>query len=407
MDSRAPDSDTFSTFTYDDADVEALSMTRLERAIFEYFGERCTLSKLGEGGYHKFYNIVTPADFKIPDVFVRVASSAFPKDKMLSEVATLRYISAYTSIPVPRVYAWNTNTSNPVGADYMIMEKQVEISAAKYQAEGCNAGAEHLAALFSLRFQQAGSFYPLEDEDSKKAKVGPIVSLPFYRMLDGLRGSFTSASEYLATPLHVKLIEADRLRQDVLLDISGEDPVSKLEYAKRVLRQAVGLCQYCPGDATIPTTISTPDRPFSFLLDDFRLVNILIDEENGQINGYIDSEGTTIAPLWQVATVPQWIPDPNGDTANWYGGTPEDQRALWSAFHQTMDEHDTTGDWRKAYELGEPYRESAGRLGLGFQRWGQRMESWLARRLEWAKKHPGVGIPGGVLIETPNKMTGE
>ncbi|KAF8672543.1 Phosphotransferase enzyme family [Rhizoctonia solani] len=297
MDSRAPDSDTFSTFTYDDADVEALSMTRLERAIFEYFGERCTLSKLGEGGYHKVYNIVTPEDFKIPDVVVRVA--------------------------------------------------------------------EHLAALFSLRFQQAGSLYPLEDEDSKQAKVGPIVSLPFYHMLDGvichpniplcvqtgldnLRGPFTSASEYLETPLHVKLIEADRLRQDVLLDISGEDPVSKLEYAKRVLRQAVGLCQYCPGDATIPTTISTPDRPFSFLLDDFRLVNILIDEENGQINGYIDSEGTTIAPLWQVAIVPQWIPDPNGDTANWYGGTPEDQRALWSAFHQTMDEHDTTGDWRKA-----------------------------------------------------------
>ncbi|GAB1523835.1 hypothetical protein RhiTH_006985 [Rhizoctonia solani] len=287
------------------------------------------------------------------------------------------------------------------------IRQQVEISAAKYQAEGCNAGAEHLAALFSLRFQQAGSFYPLEDEDSKKAKVGPIVSLPFYRMLDGLRGSFTSASEYLATPLHVKLIEADRLRQDVLLDISGEDPVSKLEYAKRVLRQAVGLCQYCPGDATIPTTISTPDRPFSFLLDDFRLVNILIDEENGQINGYIDSEGTTIAPLWQVATVPQWIPDPNGDTANWYGGTPEDQRALWSAFHQTMDEHDTTGDWRKAYELGEPYRGFAGRLDLGFQQWDERMESWLARRLEWAEKHPGVGIPGGVLIETPNKMTGE
>ncbi|KAF8693964.1 Phosphotransferase enzyme family, partial [Rhizoctonia solani] len=396
MDSRAPDSDTFSTFTYDDADVEALSMTRLERAIFEYFGERCTLSKLGEGGYHKVYNIVTPADFKIPDVVVRVASSAFPKDKVLSEVATLRYISAHTSIPVPRVYACNTNTSNPVGAEYMIMEEVPGIApyGNKWKSLPLNIKlkvvtqvAEHLAALFSLRFQQTGSLYPLEDEDSKQAKVGPIVSLPFYRMLDG--------------------IEADCLRQDVLLDISGEDPVSKLEYATRVLHQAVGLCRYYPGDATIPTTISTPDRPFSFLLDDFRLVNILIDKETGQINGYIDSEGTTIAPLWQVATVPQWIPDPNGDTANWYGGTLEDQRALWSAFHQTMDEHDTTGDWRKAYELGEPCREFAGRLDLGFQKWDERMESWLARRLEWAEKHPGVGIPGGVLIETPSKTTGE
>ncbi|KAF8748999.1 Phosphotransferase enzyme family [Rhizoctonia solani] len=400
MGSGASDSDTFSTFTYDDTDLEAFSVTGLERTVSEYFGERCTLSKL-RGGYHKVYNIVTPADSKIPDVVVGVACSAFPKDKMLSEVYSTNFSSSlrveyqYIQSRRSRVYDNGKDTGN------RSIRQQVEISAAKYQAEGCNAGAEHLAALFPLRFQQAGSLYPLEDEDSKQAKVGPIVSLP-------LRGPFTSASEYLATPLHVKLIEADRLGQDVLLDISGDDPVSKLEYAKRVLRQAVGLCQYCPGDATIPTTISTPDRPFSFLLNDFRLVNILIDEENGQINGYIDSEGTTIAPLWQVATVLQWIPDPNGDTANWYGGTPEDQRALWSAFHQTMDEHDTTGDWRKAYELGEPYRELAGRLDLGFQQWDERMESWLARRLEWAEKHPGIGIPeGGILIKTPNKMTGE
>ncbi|KAF8747173.1 Phosphotransferase enzyme family [Rhizoctonia solani] len=373
MDSRAPDSDTFSTFTYDDADVEALSMTRLERAIFEYFGERCTLSKLGEG------DIISSSSLRVE----------------------YQYIQSRRS----RLYDNGKDTRN------RSIRQQVEISAAKYQAEGCNAGAEHLAALFSLRFQQAGSFYPLEDEDSKKAKVGPIVSLPFYRMLDGLRGSFTSASEYLATPLHVKLIEADRLRQDVLLDISGEDPSASLNMQKEYCGKPLDSVNTVLEMQQFQPPLARRIDPFPFYWTTFDWSTywyvFTIDEENGQINGYIDSEGTTIAPLWQVATVPQWIPDPNGDTANWYGGTPEDQRALWSAFHQTMDEHDTAGDWRKAYELGEPYRESAGRLGLGFQRWGQRMESWLARRLEWAKKHPGVGIPGGVLIETPNKMTGE
>ncbi|KAL3449523.1 kinase-like domain-containing protein [Aspergillus insuetus] len=40
-----------------------------------------------------------------------------------SEVGTLEYIRRYTSIPVPRVFSWSTDESNPVGAEYIIMEK--------------------------------------------------------------------------------------------------------------------------------------------------------------------------------------------------------------------------------------------------------------------------------------------
>ncbi|KAJ0424710.1 kinase-like domain-containing protein [Aspergillus carlsbadensis] len=40
-----------------------------------------------------------------------------------SEVGTLEYIRRYTSVPVPRVFSWSTDESNPVGAEYIIMEK--------------------------------------------------------------------------------------------------------------------------------------------------------------------------------------------------------------------------------------------------------------------------------------------
>ncbi|KAH3943357.1 hypothetical protein HBH53_176480 [Parastagonospora nodorum] len=46
-----------------------------------------------------------------------------PKYTTASEVAVLYYLQAHTSIPVPRVLAWSSDPSNPVGAEYIIMEK--------------------------------------------------------------------------------------------------------------------------------------------------------------------------------------------------------------------------------------------------------------------------------------------
>lgn len=39
------------------------------------------------------------------------------------KIATLSYIAIHTSVPVPSVYAWNTEASNSVGAEWMIMQK--------------------------------------------------------------------------------------------------------------------------------------------------------------------------------------------------------------------------------------------------------------------------------------------
>ncbi|GAQ03979.1 hypothetical protein ALT_1300 [Aspergillus lentulus] len=40
-----------------------------------------------------------------------------------SEVGVLEYIRKHTSIPVPRVLSWSSDSSNPVGAEYIVMEK--------------------------------------------------------------------------------------------------------------------------------------------------------------------------------------------------------------------------------------------------------------------------------------------
>jgi hypothetical protein len=35
----------------------------------------------------------------------------------------MRYIAERTSLPIPRIYAWNSDASNAVGAEYMVLEK--------------------------------------------------------------------------------------------------------------------------------------------------------------------------------------------------------------------------------------------------------------------------------------------
>lgn len=119
-----------------------------------------------------------------------------------------------------------------------------------------------------------------------------------------------------------------------------------------------------------------------------------IDKDTGKVNGYVDFEGTTTAPLWLAATVPQWIPDPDGDTASWYGGSPADQRRLWDAFHITMDRCDP--DWRKAYQGGKLFGLWADHLELGVEAWSSRdVEQWVDARLIWAseERRQGIAMP--------------
>jgi hypothetical protein len=39
------------------------------------------------------------------------------------QISTIRYIGAHTSVPEPSIMAWDVDAANPVGAEYMIMEK--------------------------------------------------------------------------------------------------------------------------------------------------------------------------------------------------------------------------------------------------------------------------------------------
>ncbi|QRW12940.1 phosphotransferase enzyme family protein [Ceratobasidium sp. AG-Ba] len=340
------DPDNFSVFTYDEAEPNFFNLTKLNEAVNTYFKKSCLLVKLNEGGFHKVYDDIGKLDSKSLGAVVRVASPAFPKDKMLSEIATLKYIAAFTTVPVPQVFTWNVDATNPVGAECMIMEKIRGISPYGDKWESLplpiklnvvKQVAKHLAILFSLRFQQIGSLYFAVDGVPEY----PGISQATFKSLTKMRGPFDSSSGYLASFLRTKLFKIDNFREAVRESITSNDVVASIENARKVINLGLELCRYYPGDRPIPWPLHDPERPFSLMLGDFRLTNILIDEETGDITGYIDFERTIVAPLWPCATVPQWIPNPRGGMAKWYGGTPEEQEQIWATFYTAMSS--TTG----------------------------------------------------------------
>ncbi len=158
---------------------------------------------------------------------------------------------------------------------------------------------DHLMAMFALRFDCTGSLY-LSPQSEMDVIVGPIISTPFYRAVDGFvrvpdvadatshtaelhlpfRGPFSKTTDYLQSFLLAELHFLSHHRSIVLSEFDGLDEEAagiSLEKGERVLKKAIELCSVYPGDMQIYGQEAAPTKPkFSLLLDDFRLSNIMV-----------------------------------------------------------------------------------------------------------------------------------
>lgn len=75
---------------------------------------------MNAGTFHKAY-LVTLSTGEV--LIARVARRFMPRLKVESEVATLAYLRTYTRIPVPVVYAWDSNPYNRLGGEWILMSR--------------------------------------------------------------------------------------------------------------------------------------------------------------------------------------------------------------------------------------------------------------------------------------------
>ncbi|KAL0943135.1 uncharacterized protein CTRU02_201021 [Colletotrichum truncatum] len=74
---------------------------------------------LAKGVFNRLYTLKS-AD---KELVARVTLPIDPKWKTLSEVATMQWVTQNTSLPVPRVLAYNAVRSNPIGFEWIVMDK--------------------------------------------------------------------------------------------------------------------------------------------------------------------------------------------------------------------------------------------------------------------------------------------
>ncbi|GES66750.1 aminoglycoside phosphotransferase [Aspergillus terreus] len=75
-----------------------------------------------EGGFSKAL-LVTTVDGSEYIVKIPCPNAGRPMYCTASEVAVLSFVGTHTTIPVPKVLAWSADPTNPVGAEYIVMER--------------------------------------------------------------------------------------------------------------------------------------------------------------------------------------------------------------------------------------------------------------------------------------------
>ncbi|KAL4889177.1 kinase-like domain-containing protein [Aspergillus ambiguus] len=283
-----------------------------------------TISKLSEGGFNRVFQI----HFK--DGQSVIARLPYPSTTpehytVASEVATLDYLRLH-GIRTPKVYAWCSTKANPVGSEYIIMEKLGGITLGdvwysmtpKEQHDMMKKIVHWEAQLMSLKFPAYGSIYYREDLTSEKN-----VPLPGQKDVKFCIGPISHYSWWHDGRNTLNIDRGPWLSPTNIFRAAGERELSWTKiYAKprlpyeRLYREIYGFCKVSP--ETHIRNLSDYLKLVPFLgfsartalqrpvirHPDFQPNNILVSESN-EIVGFIDWQHSSILPLGLAAGIPK------------------------------------------------------------------------------------------------------
>jgi Phosphotransferase enzyme family len=116
--------------------------------------------------------------------------------EMLSELGTIEYVCQHTSIPIPRIHDYNVESSNPLGAPYMLMDEVQGRSVQhltripeQYKRHVYRQIAKIVLQLHKIQFPLIG--LPRRQKDSSRLYIKGAI-FEGYKRVD----AFSSAREY-------------------------------------------------------------------------------------------------------------------------------------------------------------------------------------------------------------------
>ncbi|KAF1842081.1 kinase-like protein [Cucurbitaria berberidis CBS 394.84] len=313
--------------------VEALQLAA-EASVGNKHGKTISIKKLAEGGFNRVLILKLQDGFeliaKIPYHIARPEYFA-----TASEAATLTFLRSI-GIPVPEVYDYSATADNPVGTEYVLMEKAPGICLASRWEHLQDLEIRRLAhsfveleqKLFKVPFSATGSLYFKKDiasslqaplyteEHAREANqfcIGPIADYMFwYGRRAGLQvnhGPWKNHVEYLQsvakkemdwTERYGRSLEPDFPHNDLGLGLQDpQDHLKLLEYYQLLTPHLLP---------------KNPAHPFNQPMlrhPDVTPGNIFIIPETGRLSCLIDWQHAIVQPRLLAAGYPRAFENPD------------------------------------------------------------------------------------------------
>ncbi|KDB22282.1 hypothetical protein H109_05808 [Trichophyton interdigitale MR816] len=276
-----------------------------------------------EGGFHKALLMSlengTEVVAKIP-----CPNAGLPMLSTASEAAVLEFVRTHTTVPVPKVLAWSSNAKNPVGAEYIILEKAKGVQLTEVWGRLPESGRLDIIKglvmiekqLLSLQFPAYGNLYfrhsipnlphvPLDKEldPSSQYCIGPAASLQWAS--GGTTPEYSSGPWMNLQEFGESLAKRSLCKGFPTVRAAGGQPPSygTPSSHKSVLESAMNILPTISSHPNLVKT-STP----VLLHTDLHMGNIFVTEEDKntiRITGIIDWHSISIAPKFLQARWPK------------------------------------------------------------------------------------------------------
>lgn len=252
-----------------------------------------------------------------------------PKYLTASEAAVLQYLHDHTKVPVPALLAWNSDSTNPVGSEYIIMEKADGCQLATKWREMDDYGHIQLiknlckieADLAAINIPVSGSLYfrasmepsdryePLASEMDSPGRfcIGPSCERAWFGEGEpvSVQTSFDQGPWPNLPAFGIALADREiaRVEQKPQAPVpwgpprgSIEEQITLLKMAKRVFPKMSPQSQ--PGHVPWPTLWHS----------DLHMGNIYVsDKDPTRIASLIDWQSIVVAPLFYQVRFPRFI----------------------------------------------------------------------------------------------------
>ncbi|KAK0612610.1 phosphotransferase enzyme family-domain-containing protein [Bombardia bombarda] len=281
--------------------------------------DSCTVTSFDSGTWNKLYLVESPAG----RVLMRVSLPADPKQKVLGEATTLRWIRDATDVPVPDVIAFDDSQDNEITFEWILMELMPGIPASKawrkMSMSDKKSFVEQVAQFQAQLFQQSsevgqfrsiGTLYP--DQHSPEPatatpKPGHFVDNSFFSKdhfsCQIPRGPYRSCHEWFDAYLEM-IIQAQTEKMRIAQEEEDEDDLDEAEACRALaqkLKTAIPIFFPPPlhgGESAEQTVL---------VHNDLALHNILVDRDSAKVTAILDWECVSAKPLWLATKVPEFL----------------------------------------------------------------------------------------------------